>query len=309
MLKKTTLAIVIFLLMTSKLLSGSSVYISALVNDQIITNYDIEKEKSYLIILNPNLSKLNEKRVSEIAKISLINEVIKKKQLVKFFNFEEKISYLDQVFIDLYKRLDLKNENQFRDLLSNNKTYSLKEIKNKLKIEILWNELIFKKYKNQVKIDEKTLIKKINDRNNKTLDEYLLSEIFFKKDKNESLDIKINKIKLSINEIGFNNTANIFSISESANFGGKIGWIPETNLSKLIAKELKKISIGQQTKTIQIGNNYLILKIEQIRSIKKSINKEVQLKEMKTFETNRQLGLFSNIYFNKVKINYSIKYK
>ena len=295
--------------MTSKLLSGSSVYISALVNDQIITNYDIEKEKSYLIILNPNLSKLNEKRVSEIAKISLINEVIKKKQLVKFFNFEEKISYLDQVFIDLYKRLDLKNENQFRDLLSNNKTYSLKEIKNKLKIEILWNELIFKKYKNQVKIDEKTLIKKINDRNNKTLDEYLLSEIFFKKDKNESLDIKINKIKLSINEIGFNNTANIFSISESANFGGKIGWIPETNLSKLIAKELKKISIGQQTKTIQIGNNYLILKIEQIRSIKKSINKEVQLKEMKTFETNRQLGLFSNIYFNKVKINYSIKYK
>ena len=80
MLKKTTLAIVIFLLMTSKLLSGSSVYISALVNDQIITNYDIEKEKSYLIILNPNLSKLNKKRVSEITKISLINEVIKKKQ-------------------------------------------------------------------------------------------------------------------------------------------------------------------------------------------------------------------------------------
>ena len=309
MQKKISMIIVLLILMTSNLLSSSDVYISATVNDQIITNYDIKKEKTYLIILNPNLSKLNEKKVTEIATKSLINEVIKKKELEKYFNFKKKNPYLDKVFIDFYKRLNLKNEREFKKLLSNKKTYSLKEIKNKLKIEVFWNELIFKRYKNQVKIDENILNKKVDDKNNLTLNEYLLSEIFFKRNKDESLDIKISKIRSSIDEIGFNNTANIFSISESANFGGKIGWVAETNLSKLIAVELKKIVAGQYTNTIQVGNNFLILKIEQIRSKKQNVDKKAQLEEMRVFESNRQLRLFSNIYFNKVKINYSINEK
>ena len=309
MQKKISMVIVLLTLMTSNLLSSSDVYISATVNDQIITNYDIQKEKTYLIILNPNLSKLNEKKVTEIATKSLINEVIKKKELEKYFNFEKKNPYLDKVFIDFYKRLNLKDEKEFKELLSNKKTYSLKEIKNKLKIEVFWNELIFKRYKNQVKIDESILNKKVDDKNNLTLNEYLLSEILFKRNKDESLDIKISKIKSSIDEIGFNNTANIFSISESANFGGKIGWVTETNLSKLIAVELKKIDAGQYTSTIQVGNNFLILKIEQIRSKKQNVDKKTQLEEMRVFESNRQLRLFSNIYFNKVKINYSINEK
>jgi peptidyl-prolyl cis-trans isomerase SurA len=309
MQKKISMVIVLLTLMTSNLLSSSDVYISATVNDQIITNYDIQKEKTYLIILNPNLSKLNEKKVTEIATKSLINEVIKKKELEKYFNFKKKNPYLEKVFIDFYKRLNLKDEKEFKELLSNKKTYSLKEIKNKLKIEVFWNELIFKTYKNQVKIDESILNKKIDDKNNLTLNEYLLSEILFKRNKDESLDIKISKIKSSIDEIGFNNTANIFSISESANFGGKIGWVTETNLSKLIAVELKKIDAGQYTSTIQVGNNFLILKIEQIRSKKQNVDKKAQLEEMRVFESNRQLRLFSNIYFNKVKINYSINEK
>ena len=309
MQKKISMVIVLLTLMTSNLLSSSDVYISATVNDQIITNYDIQKEKTYLIILNPNLSKLNEKKVTEIATKSLINEVIKKKELEKYFNFKKKNPYLEKVFIDFYKRLNLKDEKEFKELLSNKKTYSLKEIKNKLKIEVFWNELIFKRYKNQVKIDESILNKKVDDKNNLTLNEYLLSEIFFKRNKDESLDIKISKIRSSIDEIGFNNTANIFSISESANFGGKIGWVTETNLSKLIAVELKKIDAGQYTSTIQVGNNFLILKIEQIRSKKQNVDKKAQLEEMRVFESNRQLRLFSNIYFNKVKINYSINEK
>jgi peptidyl-prolyl cis-trans isomerase SurA len=309
MLKKISMVIVLLISMTSNLISSSDVYISATVNDQIITNYDIKKEKIYLIILNPNLSKLNEKKVTKIATKSLINEVIKKKELEKYFNFEKKNPYLDKVFIDFYKRLNLKDEKEFKELLSNKKTYSLKEIKNKLKIEVFWNELIFKRYKNQVKIDESILNKKVDDKNNLTLNEYLLSEIFFKRNKDESLDIKISKIKSSIDEIGFNNTANIFSISESANFGGKIGWVAETNLSKLIAVELKKIVAGQYTSTIQVGNDFLILKIEEIRSKKQNVDKKTQLEEMRVFESNRQLRLFSNIYFNKVKINYSINEK
>ncbi len=309
MIRKILLIIVIFLFSITRLFANSDINISVTINDSIITNYDIKKEKSYLIILNPKLSNLEEEKALKVAKNSLINEIVKEKELIKIFDLSKNISYLDQVMKDLYSRLNLKNQNEFSELLKNKNTYSIDEIKKKLKIELLWNELIFKKFNNQVKIDENQLIKKIDNENNQIQNEYFLSEIFFKKEKNEDLELKIQKIKSSINDVGFSNTANIFSISESANYGGKIGWISEGNLSKLIAKELKKTEIGKHTDVIKIGNNFLILKIEEIRTKKKSVDKKAQLKEMKIFETNRQLGLFSNIYFNKVKINYSINEK
>ncbi len=58
----------------------ASINIEIRVNDEIITNIDIEKEAEYLKILNPNLSQLNNEKIKELAKISLINEIIKKRK-------------------------------------------------------------------------------------------------------------------------------------------------------------------------------------------------------------------------------------
>ena len=60
---------------------------------------------------------------------------------------------------------------------------------------------------------------------------------------------------------------------------------------------------------IQIGNNYLIIKIDDIRTNKILIDKKKQLQEMINYETNRQLTQYSNIYFNKIKINHTINEK
>ena len=155
-----------------------------------------------------------------------------------------------------------------------------------------------------MKIDESKLIKRINNEKN-FINEYLLSEIYFKIEKGEKKNTKFKKIKSSIDNVGFSNTANLFSISKSSSYGGKIGWVKESNLSTKIKVELKKIDIDQYSKIIQIGNNFLILKIEDKRSKSKIINKEARLEELKKFETNRQLNLFSNIHFNKIKINYT----
>ncbi len=165
------------------------------------------------------------------------------------------------------------------------------------------------KYKNQVQIDKNKLRNKIKKFNKETRKEYLLSEIVFEKKKDEKLEVLVNKIKSSISEIGFNNSANIYSISESSNLGGKIGWISENNLSDAISIKIKKINEGEFTDVIQIGNNYLILKIEQIRSNQIEINEEEELNKMIKFETNKILNQFSRIFFSKAKINYSINEK
>ena len=46
-----------------------------------------------------------------------------------------------------------------------------------------------------------------------------------------------------------------------------------------------------------------------MKTKKIKINKDYKLKEMIEFERNRQLNQYSNIYFNKIKINYSIDEK
>jgi peptidyl-prolyl cis-trans isomerase SurA len=141
---------------------------------------------------------------------------------------------------------------------------------------------------------------------NENSKDYKISEIIFVKKRDKSINELMDEIELSISEIGFNNTATLYSISESSKFGGKIGWVNENNLSEEISIELEKIKKGERTKIITIGNRYLILKIDEIKTTKKIINGEDELNKLIQAETNRQLNQFSKIYFDKSKINYLI---
>ena len=306
MFKKIYLILLILSFSNSFAVSNNDVYIFATVNDKIITNFDIKKEINYLKILNPNISKLEKEKILELSKNSLINELIKKSELEKFFDLDKENPFADEYLKNLYLKLNYTNEKVFENALIKSNNYSINQVKKKLRIEILWNELIYKKYGNQVKIDKNILIKKIESFKNKTLNEYLLSEIIFKKSKDENIDNLINDIKLSIQEIGFDNAANIYSISDSSKMGGNIGWIKENNLSDVVYANLKNMNKGEYTDVIQLGNNYLILKINEIRTEKILINKEEELNKMIKFETNKQLNQFSKIYFDKTKINYNI---
>ena len=302
--------ILIFLFLSiSPLLSNSDISIEAMIEDELITNYDINKESEYLKILNNNLQNLNDEQLRKIAKKNLITEAIKKKELLKFFDLNKKNPLIDQVFENLYKKIGFQNDKEFNLALKKLSNYTEAEIKQKLKIEVYWNDLIYLKYKDQIIINKIDLENKLNKKSNETKNQYLLSEIVFEKKIDIDLNDQINKIKNSINDIGFNNTANIYSISQSSNFGGKIDWIDENNLSQTIFENLKNIQIGEYTNVIQIGNNYIILKVEDKRVQKINFDKKVELKKMMDFEKMQQLNIFSNIYFNKAKMNYIINEK
>ena len=287
-----------------------NLYVVTKVNEQIITNFDVKKEVQYLKILNPGLLELDEKRIFKLAKNSLINEIIKKNEIKKYTNFDKENMFVKEYLTNLYSSLNYENETDFQNALSSIKgNYSLDEVKEKLKIEILWNELIYVRYNKQIKIDKNLFLEKINNLENQNTKEYLLSEIVFERKKDTNLDFQVNQINSSINEIGFNNSANIYSISQTSKLGGKVGWVNENSLSEIIANKLSKLNEKQISEMIQIGNNYLILKIEKIRLKKNLVNKEKELDTMIKFETNKQLNQFSRIFFDKSKINYSINEK
>ena len=308
MIKKLFYIILISIFFFLNGYSEENISIAVSINNKILTNLDINQEVSYLKILNPQLNKLEDNKIYIIAKNSLINEAIKQKELIKFYKLDKELPIIDNIFNDFFKSLGFSNEKEFEDILSDKNTYTSSEIKEKMKIEFFWNRIILEKYNDQVKINKKKLVQKIKNTKEFRI-QYLLSEIFFNKEKNSSLEQQIEKINQSIIEVGFNNAASIFSKSESANMGGKIGWVYEENLSQRIIEELKTIKIGEHTKAIQFSNNFLILKIEDKKNEKIETNEELLLKKMIEFEKNKQLNQFSKIYFNKIKLNYVIDEK
>jgi peptidyl-prolyl cis-trans isomerase SurA len=305
MIKKIKLFIFILLIFSLCLSTGLRANIKILykINNEIITNIDIENEIKYLIALNSQLNKLEGKQMIAIATDSIIKEKIKKIELLKYYDLNQKNPYLDTVVKNFYLKLGMENIEQFEKYLINF-NLTIIDVKKKIEVETTWNQLIYDKFKRQINIDIEALEKLIDkDALSKKNKSYLLSEIIFEKDINESFNNKILKIEKSIKEIGFKNTANTFSLADSSKFGGDIGWIEEIQLSKKIIKGLEKLEIGEITKPISVGKNYLIIKLEDIKEDTIKIKKEEVIKKLSSSERERQLSQFSSIYFNKVKIN------
>ena len=284
---------------------GNEVHIVLKIENEIVTNLDIIKEKNYLIALNNSLSKINKNQLEALAKNSIIKEKIKKRELIKYYDLEKASSIMENLIIDLSKKLNFRNQEELNKYLLNF-NLDIDEIKEKLKIETLWNQLIYDRFIDQVSINEKKLrdyLKTEIEYSSNQLYEYHLSEILFELNANETPEQKYNLIIANIEESGFKNASNFYSISESSKFGGEIGWINKMQLSKSIIKEIEKIKTGKLTRAIQVGNNFMILRINDKRKINKKINFDEELKKLIIFEKNKQLNQLSLIYFKKIKQN------
>ena len=304
------LLIIFFFLFIKNALSSNSSTIILKIDNDIITSLDLESEYKYLTALNKELKSMNKSKLLSLAKESLMNEIIKKNELKKYYKFDEiESEYVEEQFKDLYLRLNINNEDQFAQYL-NQFDLTISEVKNKIKIETYWNELIYNKFNGNVEIDIEKLKKQIKSEINNEKQfrqSYLLSEILFKIEGEESFDEKYQKILNEISTVGFKNTANIYSISETSKYGGVIGWIDEARLSKVIIDKIKNLDINQMTKPINVSGNQLILKVDNKKEIKNNFDTNKLLNEKISTERNRQLNNFSRIFYQKLKYNTLIR--
>ena len=271
------------------------------IQNEIITNVDIKNEFKYLLALNNELKELNKEKILVISTSSIIREKIKKTELLK--NFKEiKVdnNYLDTLIKNTYERLGLISKEEFILYLKGYEL-TLKSVEGKLTIDALWNQLIYEKYNSQITIDEKKIKNQIKNAEKKMMKEYQLSEIIFEVENKDDIKKKYQIVADSINEIGFNNTASIYSISETSKIGGEIGWVKENMLNDNIKKNISNLSKGKFSKPIILSNGVLILKIIDIKKSEVLLDYESELKKITTYEKSRQLNQYSKIYFNKVK--------
>ncbi len=304
-MKTIKIILILFFLNSKILIHANSLENKILlkIDNDIITTIDVFNETKYLSAINSNINEMNQDDIYKISINYLIKEKIKNIEIQKnILNKDIRIdeAYIDQLIENTYKRKGFQNLKDFK-LHLDKYGVEISEIKNKIRTESLWNELIYKKFSNKVRIDKERLKSKVIEDNDKEINSFLLSEIFFKQSNSQNLDQKFNLIKKDISEKGFLTAALLHSISDTAVDGGNLGWIAERSLNPKIKKEIYKLKEGDFTDPIIVPGGFLILKLNQSKSEKKKYDIEKKVNELIRISTNQQLNRLSNIYYDKIK--------
>ena len=296
---KLRIILFIFLLFYNNFVFSNENKILFKVENEIITSLDILNELRYIDSVNNNFQDIQKNKKIQIAKNALIKDKIKKialSTIVKKIELDEED--FRRIAISNYSNMGIANYDQLIDHL-NQFNVDIKFLRKKISISSVWNQYIYDRYVQNIKIDINQIKKDILSDNKQN--EFFLSEIVFNLEKNESLNEKFELIKKSIMNDGFKNSALTHSISETSTFGGELGWVKENSINSEILIKINNLEINEYTDPITIPGGFLILKKIDIREIKKEINLEKELEQIIKAKTNEQLNQFSNLFLNKIK--------
>ena len=300
MRKKITVILITIIFQLGFVNVNSEIFIKAKVNNQILTNYELNNEKNYLLALNPNLRNLSKEDIDRYAIDSLINEYVKRIEIEKKFEILQNKEMIEKIISDLYLGIGITSVEEFKEHLKKF-NINLELVKKKISIEVAWNDYIFNKFNQSILIDEEKIREDIIELGKKNqIENILLSEIIFTIKDNENLEKKLANINKSIKEIGFKETAKIFSISESKKNGGEIGWVYKSQLSNKISEQIEQVKIGEITKPIVTPGGFILLKVDAKKMEILQIDEEKELKKALSFEKNRQLNMFSTLHYKRI---------
>jgi len=291
---------------SEKIIASEEIKILYKIENSVVTSVDVENEMNYLVSLNKNLVNYDKKKLYNIASKSLIREKIKKVEIEKFYimNYEKysQSQIINNILKNIYQNQGFNNEDEFSNYLIA-KNVDIKNVKKKLVIEQHWNKLIYDKYNNSVKIDKKKIDLKLDKlvKENSKLNSFKLSEIIFSEKNKTDYENKYKIIIDSIKEIGFKESALIYSISNSSKIGGDIGWVNQNQVSEKIFDEIKNLKIGEFSKPIVTPGGAIILLLNDKKEISSMIDKNTELEKIISNERNRQLNEYSIIYFKQVE--------
>ncbi len=148
-----------------------------LVNDQVITNYDLEQRiKLYAILNNINLNDGNIDKLANDLLLIMIDEKLQLEQIDEY-----KISVNETEIDDYIQRAYIGAENNINDLIEllNSNNLDIKIIRNLVQVKLGWNKLTGRLYYRTSEINEDDLISEMQ--NNSSLSEEQAKNILLQK--------------------------------------------------------------------------------------------------------------------------------
>tara|TARA_B100001059_G_scaffold196888_1_gene202100 strand:- start:20065 stop:20991 length:927 start_codon:yes stop_codon:yes gene_type:complete len=277
------------------------------INDKIISSYEIKnKINTELVLRNLEINQKNIDNFKNFSLQELIKLRLKEIEILKFMSTNYKN-------VDISKQLNKissGNTVELKKRFENNKiNYDI--FISELKIQTAWQQLIFRLFKNKVQIDENEIIKLANEfKNTRQFKEFDLSEIVITFENNNDIKAKIENVKNSLNDVGFEKTVKIFSESDTATNNGKLGLISENMLSTEISQKLRNLREGEISEPITQSNKILFLKINKINKTKNNnLDFEKLKKNIENKKKNDLLNLYSESHLSKLKNSTYIEFK
>ena len=279
--------------------------IIASVGNEIITSFELEnKINTILFLANQPINQENINQVKNRAIKSLINYKLKKTELKKF-NFEPDQNSINNYLLNVSRKLNINNLDLEKNFQLNFIDYE--KFYDEIKTEFTWQKLIVNLYYKKIKLDEteigselKTLVS-----NNQTIDEFKLSDIEVEINNNSQKNLIINEIKDHIAKFGFDSAALKYSISQSSNSSGNLGWVSSKVLSKDILSILLSMKPGEVSNPIIKLNKITFLKLIEKRTVnnKNNLNLEEVKNQLLNKRKNELLNLYSSNHLSVVKNN------
>jgi peptidyl-prolyl cis-trans isomerase SurA len=275
------------------------------VGDLLVTSVDVQNEIiTNLLLNNIEITQENINNGKSYAVKNLINKRIKKIEVNKYqeksYNKKDLRKYTDNIA----KKFNTDAVGLKKIFKNNNVSYDI-FIDNR-QIELIWNTLIFRIYKNQTNVNiievENEVLKLIN--NDRV--EYNLSEIEIS-NLNNNKNI-FNEILEYIKIKGFEEAAKKYSQANTAENGGIIGWVEKTTLSPSYLNEIQKLKIKEISTPIGNKNSRTILKLNEIKKQENKIKKDELKERILSKKKEEKLSLFSRSHFSNLEQSISINF-
>ena len=259
--------VIIFTISSTSSSSSQSLGIAAIVNDDVISLYDLEARLD-LLIFTSNQKNTNQlrKRLTRQTLNTLINEKLKLQEANRLKIQIPQVA-IEQFFSNMEKRNNMPKGGltKFLELNGIERTVLLEQIES----TIAWQRIISKIFSPQISISEEEINDVINDIEvSKGKPEFLTSEIFLPVnnplESNEVLKNATRLIEQIRKGASFNVLARSYSQSASAAVGGDLGWIRQGQLELDLDSELSSMKKNSVSKPIRTaGGYYIILKRDQ----------------------------------------------
>ncbi len=278
------------------------------VGNKPITKSDIVNEIKLILILN-NLSYADEMKdeLRDMAVKSTIKRNIKKIAVEEYDFLEYSNADFNSELTRLANKLNVDLETLKNICTSNGLDFEI--VKDQVRVELLWNSLIFFKYKNRISVNLEEIDEQLrSNQNKKEFEEFLVSEIIFQLTQGETLEAKIDEIKNKIELDGFENAAMSLSISQSAENGGDLGWINENEISKKFRSKIVNTQTGNLSEPILLEEGVLIFKVRDRRKIENKLSLEELKDQLVVSEKNKILNMYAMSHYDSLRRSISVNF-
>ena len=241
--------------------------ISAIVNDEVISRYDVQ-QRVQLIVSTSGIKPTQENisRLEAQALRSLVNEKIQLQEAEKL-----DVPSSEQEVGLMLERIASGSQMSGKEILEliNSQGVRPDTLLNQIKAELLWNKIVRGRYGSYVNVNDDE-VSIVYDRTIESIgrDQFEISEIFLgyedSKEEDEANMLANRLVEQLRAGASFSAVAQQFSESSTSGQGGYIGWVTEGQLDNKIIDALKKLDKNGISNPVNSTSGYYIIRLNDI---------------------------------------------